>query len=143
MENVGVVGLGYVGLPLAMEFAEAGLRVTGVEKDPEKLSVLAEGESYVEDVSSERLAPLLSSGAIRATDDYAALGEVDAVIICLPTPLDANREPDLSMLVAGAEEGHGRVEERLLPHPQHAQGRGRGHGGVRQPGHGPLRHHRR
>ena len=101
MQNVGVVGLGYVGLPLAMEFAEAGLRVTGVEKDPKKLSVLQAGESYVEDVASGRLAPLVSSGAIRATDDYAALGEADAVIICLPTPLDANREPDLSMLVAG------------------------------------------
>ncbi|MEJ7873110.1 MAG: NAD(P)-binding domain-containing protein [Rubrobacteraceae bacterium] len=104
MENVGVVGLGYVGLPLALEFAEAGLGVVGVEKDPKKLSALRAGESYVEDVASERLAPLVSSGAVRATDDYAALGEVDAVIICLPTPLDDNREPDLSMLVAGARE---------------------------------------
>jgi UDP-N-acetyl-D-glucosamine dehydrogenase len=104
MQNVGVVGLGYVGLPLALEFAEAGLNVVGVEKDPKKLSALRAGESYVEDVASERLAPLVSSGAVRATDDYAALGEVDAVIICLPTPLDDNREPDLSMLVAGARE---------------------------------------
>ncbi len=104
MNDVGVVGMGYVGLPLAIEFAEAGLRVTGVEKSQDKLSALAKGESYVEDVADERLAPLVSSGAIRATDDYSALGGVDAVIICLPTPLDANREPDLSMLVAGARE---------------------------------------
>ena len=104
MNKVGVVGMGYVGLPLAIEFAEAGLSVTGVEKDPGKLSVLVRGESYVEDVPAERLAPLVSSGAIRATDDYSALGEVDAVIICLPTPLDDNREPDLSVLVAGSRE---------------------------------------
>ena len=75
MQNVGVVGLGYVGLPLALEFAEAGLNVVGVEKDPKKLSALGAGESYVEDVASERLAPLVSSGAVRATDDYAALGD--------------------------------------------------------------------
>ncbi len=93
-----------MGLPLAMEFAEAGLNVVGVEKAPNKLSALRAGESYVEDVASERLAPLVSSGAVRATDDYSALSEVDAVIICLPTPLDENREPDLSMLVAGARE---------------------------------------
>lgn len=104
MENVGVVGLGYVGLPLAMEFAEAGLNVVGVEKAPNKLSALRAGESYVEDVATERLAPLVSSGAVRATDDYSALAGVDAVIICLPTPLDENREPDLSMLVAGTRE---------------------------------------
>ena len=104
MQNVGVVGLGYVGLPLAIEFAEAGLRVTGVERDPGKISSLEAGESYIEDVATERLAPLVSSGAIRATDDYATLGGVDAVIICLPTPLDDNREPDLSMLVEGATE---------------------------------------
>ena len=104
MEDVGIVGLGYVGLPLAIEFAEAGLNVVGVEKAPGKLSTLRAGESYIEDVPSERLAPLVSAGKIRATDDYDALGGVDAVIICLPTPLDENREPDLSMLVAGARE---------------------------------------
>lgn len=114
MENVGVVGLGYVGLPLAMEFAGAGLSVVGVEKDPKKLSALRAGESYVEDVASERLAPLVSSGAIRATDDYAALGDVDAAIICLPTPLDDNREPDLSMLVAGARETARSIEPGTL-----------------------------
>lgn len=101
METVGIVGLGYVGLPLAVAFAETGLPTVGVDAASDKLAALKSGNSYVEDVSSERLRPLISSGALQVTDEYAALGEVDAVTICLPTPLDENREPDLSALLAG------------------------------------------
>jgi UDP-N-acetyl-D-glucosamine dehydrogenase len=104
VESVGVIGLGYVGLPLAVAFAEAGLSVVGVERDQTKIAALEKGESYIEDVSSERLHPLLSSGKLRATSDYSVLGDIEAVLICLPTPLDDNREPDLSELVAGARE---------------------------------------
>ena len=101
VDSVGIIGMGYVGLPLAAAFAEAGLSVVGIEKDPDKVAALEGGDSYVEDVPSARLAPLLSSGRLRATGDYSALGEAGAVLVCLPTPLDANREPDLSILTSG------------------------------------------
>jgi UDP-N-acetyl-D-glucosamine dehydrogenase len=103
-EQVSVVGLGYVGLPLAVAFAEAGLRVVGVEKDPQKLAALDTYDSYVEDVPPERLRSLVDSGKLRFTEDYTALKEVEAVVICLPTPLNEHREPDLSMLASGARD---------------------------------------
>lgn len=103
MKSIGVVGLGYVGLPLAVAFAEAGTTVTGVEIDPEKINALAAGDSYVEDVPSGRLLPLLTNGSLRVTKDYAMLKEADAVVICLPTPLGEHRQPDLSMLITGTE----------------------------------------
>lgn len=103
MKSVGVVGLGYVGLPLAVAFAEAGATVTGVEIDPEKINALAAGDSYVEDVSSGRLTPLLTNGSLRVTKDYGMLKEADAVVVCLPTPLGEHRQPDLSMLITGTE----------------------------------------
>jgi UDP-N-acetyl-D-glucosamine dehydrogenase len=101
-ESVGVVGLGYVGLPLALAFAEAGLRVVGVEKDPQKLAALDICDSYVESVPGERLQAVVSSGKLHFTEDYTAITEVEAVLICLPTPLNDHREPDLSILTAGA-----------------------------------------
>jgi len=103
-QEIGVVGLGYVGLPLAVAFAEAGLRVVGIEKDPERLAALDTYDSYVEDVSSESLQPLVASGKLRFTEDYRALKEAEAVVICLPTPLDEHREPNLSMLISGARD---------------------------------------
>jgi len=102
--DIGVVGIGYVGLPLAVAFAEAGLRVVGIEKDPEKLAALDTYDSYVEDVPSERLQLLVASGKLRFTEDYRALKEAEAVVICLPTPLDEHREPNLSMLISGARD---------------------------------------
>ncbi len=84
-----------------MAFAEAGFSVVGVEKDAGKIATLEAGDSRVEDVPSERLRPLVSSGKLRFTDDYAALREVGAVLICLPTPLNENREPDLSIVSSG------------------------------------------
>ena len=102
--QISVVGLGYVGLPLAVAFAEAGLHVVGVEKDPQKLAALNTYDSYVEDVPSERLRPLVESGKLQFTEAYTALKEVEAVVICLPTPLTEHREPDLSMLVSGVRD---------------------------------------
>lgn len=99
--KIGVVGLGYVGLPLAASFAEAGMTVVGVDTDVDKISALDAGESYVADVPAERLAPLIASGKMRFTKEHAALKETEAVFICLPTPLTENREPDLSALVSG------------------------------------------
>ena len=99
--NVGIVGLGYVGLPLAVAFAEAGDEVIGLDVDPIKVQAVAGGDSYVEDVPSERLRAVL--GRVRSTYRYADLAKADAVIICVPTPLNENREPDLGALDAAAK----------------------------------------
>jgi UDP-N-acetyl-D-glucosamine dehydrogenase len=100
-QTIGIVGLGYVGLPLATEFAEAGLNVVGVEADPLKIAALNAQDTYVEDVPAARLEPFLSSGRLKVTDDYAVLRDAEAIVICLPTPLNEHREPDLSILVSG------------------------------------------
>lgn len=101
MTVVGIIGLGYVGLPLAVAFAEAGCDVVAVDIDPDKVEAVMQGASYIEDVASQRLAAV--SGRIEASIDYAALSSADAVILCVPTPLTANREPDLEPLVQSAE----------------------------------------
>jgi UDP-N-acetyl-D-glucosamine dehydrogenase len=103
VERVAILGLGYVGLPLAIAFAESGLRVIGVDADAMRVAEINEGISHIEDIRSERLELLTSDGKIEATQEYAALGEVDAVLICLPTPLDEHGNPDLSFVTAGAE----------------------------------------
>jgi UDP-N-acetyl-D-glucosamine dehydrogenase len=95
--TVGIIGLGYVGLPLAVAFAEKGHEVVGVDSDLGKLEALRAGSSYIEDIASERLAAVAQR--IEPTSRYARLARADAVIICVPTPLSANREPDLSPLV--------------------------------------------
>jgi UDP-N-acetyl-D-glucosamine dehydrogenase len=96
--SVGVVGLGYVGLPLAVAFAEAGEQVVAVDVDEGKVASIEAGESYIEDVPSERLRAVLPS--IEATTIYAPLARTDAVLVCVPTPLTPNREPDLGPLLA-------------------------------------------
>src|SRR3954453_3735129 len=95
--SIGIVGLGYVGLPLAVAFAEEGLDVVALDVDRTKVDAIGRGESYIEDVASERLAAVASR--IRATTRYADLAETEAVLICLPTPLTQNREPDLGPLL--------------------------------------------
>jgi UDP-N-acetyl-D-glucosamine dehydrogenase len=98
--SIGVIGLGYVGLPLVVAFAEAGQDVVGVDVDPGKIAAVAAGRSYIEDVPSERLAAVVPR--IEATTHYAPLARCDAVLICVPTPLTANREPDLEPLLRSA-----------------------------------------
>jgi UDP-N-acetyl-D-glucosamine dehydrogenase len=103
--SIGVIGLGYVGLPLAVAFAETGERVVAVDVDDAKVAAVSAGESYIEDVSSERLGAVRDQ--ITATTHYAPLARTDAVIVCVPTPLTPNREPDLSSLMAAAQDlGH-------------------------------------
>lgn len=99
-KTVGVIGLGYVGLPLAVAFAEAGLAVIGLDVDQSKLSELNAGRSYIEDVPDSVIAE--NSEAFTWTSDYSALAAADAVVIAVPTPLTPNREPDLGALVASA-----------------------------------------
>jgi UDP-N-acetyl-D-glucosamine dehydrogenase len=97
MPTVGVIGLGYVGLPLAVAFAREGCDVVAVDVDARKIEAITAGESYIEDVTSEALAEVL--GRIHATTRYARLAKADAVLVCVPTPLTRNREPDLGPLI--------------------------------------------
>jgi UDP-N-acetyl-D-glucosamine dehydrogenase len=97
--QVGIIGLGYVGLPLAVEFAAAGYPVTGIETDPARVAAVERGESYIPDVSSERLAKLVDRRTLRAVASYQAVAELDCVLICVPTPLGKTRDPDISYIV--------------------------------------------
>jgi UDP-N-acetyl-D-glucosamine dehydrogenase len=132
MTDVAIIGAGYVGVPLAQVFAEAGVSVLLVERDADRVAQLNRGESYIEDVPSETLKPLVDGHVLRATTDYDELREADAILIALPTPLSKQREPDLSIVNAATEEvakrlrkGHlvvlesttypGTTREELLP----------------------------
>lgn len=100
--RVGVVGIGYVGLPLAVVFAEAGFDVVGVDPDKEKIAAIQRGESYILDVDSAKVKDLVESGKLRASSDYADLADVDAVSICVPTPLRKTGDPDLSFIASAS-----------------------------------------
>jgi UDP-N-acetyl-D-glucosamine dehydrogenase len=102
--RVGIVGLGYVGLPLAVEFAKAGFSVTGIDLQESKVARLNLGDSYVGDVSSADLNRLVESGRLRATSDFAAIAELDTVNICVPTPLRKTKDPDMSYIVSACQE---------------------------------------
>jgi len=109
--DVAIVGAGYVGVPLAQVFAEAGKRVLLVDIDPERVAKLNRGESYIEDVPSAKFAPLVADDSIAATTDYDELRDADAIVVALPTPLSRQREPDLRILSAASEE----IGKRLRP----------------------------
>ena len=99
--HVVVIGIGYVGLSLVAEFARAGFRTTGLDKDAEKVRLLNAGESYVADVPTSDLAPHVQSRLLDATTDPAVLREADAVIVCVPTPLNKTKEPDMRFIDGG------------------------------------------
>ena len=101
--RIGVIGLGYVGLPLAVEFAEAGFSVTGFEVKAQKVEAIGRGESYVGDVPSDRLAASVEAGRLSATEDFGRLAEVDAICICVPTPLNKTGDPDVSFIMSVTE----------------------------------------
>ncbi len=101
---VGVVGLGYVGLPLAVEFAKEGFKVVGIDLDQRKVDSINAGKSYIPDVPTEDVAALVKAGKLIATTDYAALRDADSVSICVPTPLRKSRDPDMSYVIASADE---------------------------------------
>ena len=98
--RVGVVGLGYVGLPLAVEFARAGFTVTGIDISQEKVRRVNAGDSYVGDIPSTTLSPLVESGRLRATTDFSAVRDLDTINICVPTPLRKTKDPDMSFIVS-------------------------------------------
>jgi UDP-N-acetyl-D-glucosamine dehydrogenase len=101
--KVAVIGIGYVGLPLAVTFAEAGFQVVGVDPDRHKVDLVNKGESYILDIKSEQLAPLVKKGLISATMDFSIIRDAQAVSICVPTPLRKTGDPDLSFIVSATE----------------------------------------
>jgi UDP-N-acetyl-D-glucosamine dehydrogenase len=109
--RVAVVGQGYVGLPLAVEFARAGFRVTGLDADIERVAALSRGESYIPDVPSKVLQQVSETGHFVATTDVAVLGDQDAIVLCVPTPLRKSKDPDVSHVVASARD----VARYLVP----------------------------
>ncbi len=102
--QVSVIGLGYVGLPLAVVFAEAGFHVIGIDVDVRKIEALRQGRSYIQDVPSEQIARLVQNGRLEATTDFSVLAQVDAVSICVPTPLRKTGDPDLSYILSATQE---------------------------------------
>jgi UDP-N-acetyl-D-glucosamine dehydrogenase len=98
--TIAIVGIGYVGLPLAVTFADAGFHVIGIDPVEEKVAAVNRGESYIQDVPTTQLARLVNDGYLKATTDYAVLAGMDAVSICVPTPLSKFRDPDLSYIVS-------------------------------------------
>jgi UDP-N-acetyl-D-glucosamine dehydrogenase len=101
--RVAVIGMGYVGLPFATVFAEAGFTVTGIDAVKEKMDRINRGESYIMDVPSEKVAALVKAGKLSGTTDFSVLANIDAVAICVPTPLRQTGDPDLSFIVSAAE----------------------------------------
>ncbi len=112
--RLGVIGLGYVGLPLAVEMTRAGFRVTGIDIDGSKVESINAGVSYVLDVSSESLRGSISNGRIRATQSFAAVESLDAISICVPTPLRKTKDPDLSYIIAAVEAIHNHLKPGKL-----------------------------
>ncbi len=102
--RIGILGLGYVGLPLATAFGEAGFQITGVDPDPRKVDAINKGESYIQDVPNEQIARLFKLGRLTATTDFSALRDCDAVSICVPTPLRKTGDPDMSYINRATEE---------------------------------------
>jgi UDP-N-acetyl-D-glucosamine dehydrogenase len=101
--HTAVIGLGYVGLPLAVELGTAGFPVTSIDVNAAKVDAINRGESYIPDVPSERVAGLIAHGSFRATTDFSVLADVDTVNICVPTPLRKTKDPDLSFVVSAVE----------------------------------------
>src|SRR5437016_4951829 len=101
--NVAIIGLGYVGLPLAVEFAHAGFNITGIDLDEQKISAIGKGRSYIKDVKDGAISSAVEAGRLRATTDFTALSEADSISICVPTPLRKTKDPDISYIVAATE----------------------------------------
>lgn len=112
--HIGIIGLGYVGLPLAVEFGKAGFTVTGFDNDEAKVFSIAKGESYILDVPSEDIKELVSSKKFQATTDKTLLNKVDVIIICVPTPLRKTKEPDISFILQAAEEINANIRRGQL-----------------------------
>jgi UDP-N-acetyl-D-glucosamine dehydrogenase len=102
MKTIAIIGMGYVGLPLALRFAESGCRVMGIDIDGQKIEALAKGESYIKHIASKQIAAQTRAGSFVPLVDFGRVNEADAIIICVPTPLNKNREPDISYILRTA-----------------------------------------
>jgi UDP-N-acetyl-D-glucosamine dehydrogenase len=111
--DIAIIGAGYVGLPLAVAFGQAGKRVHCIDTDPDKVAAIGQGRSYISDVSSDHVAALTAAGLLTAGADFAAVAETGAILICVPTPLSENREPDVSIIAAASS--------AIAPHLQRGQ----------------------
>ena len=98
--KIAVMGLGYVGLPLAIEFARAGFNVTGIDPDKRKSKAILAGRTYITDISGDDIKKVVSQGFLNATSDFAALEDMDVVFICVPTPFTKAKEPDVSFVIS-------------------------------------------
>jgi UDP-N-acetyl-D-glucosamine dehydrogenase len=103
MKKISVIGLGYVGLPLSLQFARSGVQVLGLDVDPEKVESITRGQSYIQHIDNSAIHSAVKAGTFSATTDFERIAEVDAVIICVPTPLNKNREPDISYILRTGE----------------------------------------
>src|SRR5512136_1633841 len=101
--KIAVIGLGYVGLPLSFQFAQSGVTVLGLDIDTAKVDSLNRGKSYIKHISNEAVGEVLRGGAFSASSDFSQVHEVEAVVICVPTPLNKNREPDISYILDTGE----------------------------------------
>ena len=111
--KIAIIGLGYVGLPLSLQFARSGAEVTGLDVDPVKVDALLEGHSYIQHIDSSSIAALISAKKFTASTDFSRVKDVHAIIICVPTPLNKNREPDISYIL--------KTGESIGPHLQKGQ----------------------
>jgi len=112
--KIGVIGLGYVGLPLAVEFAEGGYKVTGFDILTEKVKMINKGKSYIDDIPDSRVAPLVKNGSLIAADKPDMLANMDCVSICVPTPLSKTKDPDISYILAAMSWLEGRLHKGML-----------------------------
>jgi UDP-N-acetyl-D-glucosamine dehydrogenase len=108
--HIAIIGLGYVGLPLGLQFARSGVRVLGLDIDQEKVSAINAGRSYIKHIGPQAIAEQVTAGELAASADFSRIREVEAVVICVPTPLNKNREPDISYIL--------KTGERIAPHLQ-------------------------
>jgi UDP-N-acetyl-D-glucosamine dehydrogenase len=101
--HIGIIGLGYVGLPLAIEFCKTGFQVTGLDIDQEKIDLLSQGESYIKHISGEKIKHLNKEGKFKGSTNHTLIEHLDCILICVPTPLNKNREPDMSYVISTAQ----------------------------------------
>ncbi len=98
--NIGVIGLGYVGLPLAVEFARGGFNVVGIDNDPKRVHAINSGKSYITDIKNSAVRELLKCKKLRATTNFNAISSLDSLSICVPTPLTKTKDPDISFIMS-------------------------------------------
>ena len=110
--RIGVIGLGYVGLPLAMEFVNAGYKVSGIDIDQNKINSINDGKNYINDINDERLKNAVKKGLLKGTTNFSIVKKLDAISICVPTPLNKEKNPDISFIVSVMDE----IKEYLHPH---------------------------